>query len=82
VNIQYGLLGSPTNVITRRDGLIIQSDMAEQLEIVMRAHEAWLATPGDADAKATFAAALRRWGKAAGKQDAVEHAEKLLRGEL
>jgi hypothetical protein len=76
VNIQYGLLGSPTNVITRRDGLIIQSDTADLREIAMREHEAWLVNPSSQEKKATFAAALRRWGKAADKPDAVNHAER------
>lgn len=79
--LRYGLLGSETNVITRSDGLIIQTDTADLQELAMQAHEAWFANPTETT-KQTFAAALRRWGRAAGKRDAVEHAEKLMRGEL
>ena len=78
----YGLLGSPDNVITRRDGLIIQTDRDEMQELAMQRHEAWLGDPASTDKKTAFASALRRWGKAVGNEDAIEHAEKLLRGEL
>lgn len=62
--------------------LLIESDTDALRRDAQTKHEAWLTDGSNADKKATFAAALRRWGKAAGKQDAVDHAVKLLRGEL
>lgn len=59
----------------------IETDAAILGRAAQAAQVTWFANPNETT-KATYAVALRRWGKAAGKRDAVEHAEKLLRGEL
>lgn len=59
----------------------IETDAAILGRAAQAAQVAWFANPNEIT-KATFASALRRWGRATGKRDAVEHAEKLLQGEL
>lgn len=71
-----------TNRISRADGLIIQTDTADLELDAMQKHGAWLDDPHSAEKKLNFASALKRWGQAAHKRDAVEHAERLLSGEL
>lgn len=70
------------DTISRSDGLIIQTDTAELQGDAMRKHGAWLDDPHSMEKKLAFAAALKRWGQAARKRAAVEHAERLLKGEL